>query len=119
MSDIYNKEMEKLERQQKELRDNYNTLDAPYNLDDYEAILKADLDFTPKKGQTWKSYAEQIAIYVKINAKKSIKIHITNPKRPWYTHRSGNCFMCEDMNLIKVFHDTINLMAKTSPDNRF
>ncbi len=112
--------LERQERQQKFLRDQYNSLDNPYNEDDYKRILHADLEFSPKPHQTWESYAAAIIIYAKMNAKKNIQTHINGPKGAWYTHRNpAGCFACEDSNLISVLVQTINLMAQTYPKTTF
>ncbi len=117
---FYEKEIRKIDLQRKGLRDQYNSLDNPYQEEDYEKIIKADLEFTPKSGQSWNSYCENIIIYSSMNAKKNIKTHINGPKGAWYTHRNPQgCFCCEDTNLIAVLVSTIRLMAKQYPEQKF
>ncbi len=117
---FYEKEIRKIELQRKQLRDQYNTLDNPYQSDDYEKVLHADLEFTPKGGETWSSYCSTVLIYAKMNAKKNIQTHINGPKGAWYTHRNPQgCFACEDTNLISVLCSVLSLMSKQYPNNTF
>ncbi len=123
----YDKEMEKLEKQQRELRlhqeqgewDRYNTVDVQVDRDNFETFLNSSLEFAPKKGAKWSDYTKEVQVYAKINAKKNIKTHI-ECKRQWYTHRSPlGCFMCEDTNLISILVHTIEIMSAQFPDQKF
>ncbi len=123
----YDKEMAKLEKQQKQLReaqeqgewDRYNTVDTQVDRNNFENFLNSDIEFSPNKGITWSSYVEVAKEHAKRNAKISIKTHI-ECKRQWYTHRSPlGCFICADMNFISVLVHTIEIMASQYPDNRF
>ena len=99
-NDYYDDEINKIDRQRKGLRDQYNTLEKPYDENDIEAVVKCSLAFTPSKGQTLSSYLEALKIYYKICCEKNIKTHINGTKGAWYTHRNPmGCFACEDMNL--------------------
>ncbi len=116
----YEDEIEKLSRQRNGLRDQYNTLDNPYDEHDIEKIIRADLEYAPKSKQTWKSYCENLRIYYKLACKKNIQTHVNGPKGAWYTHRNpSGCFACEDMNLLSVMLQTIELMASKHPDTTF
>ncbi len=111
-NDYYNRTMEKLERQQRGLRDQYNTLDNKFEEEDYTRVLKTDLEFSPKIGENILSYAKKLIIYAEHNAKKNIQTHINGPKGAWYTHRNpAGCFACEDTNLIAIMIDVIMIMA--------
>ncbi len=112
--------MEQLERQQKGLRDQYNTEENKYQEEDYTRVLKTDLDFAPKSGESISSYAKKCIIYAKMNAKKNIQTHINGPKGAWYTHRNpAGCYSCEDTNLIAILVDVLNLIALIHPEDTF
>ncbi len=116
----YEDEIEKISRQRKGLRDQYNTLDNPYDTNDIEKIIHADLEYAPKPKQTWLSYCENLRIYYKLQCKKNIQTHVNGPKGAWYTHRNpSGCFACEDLNLLSVMLQTIELMASKYPDESF
>ncbi len=120
MTEFYDKEMERLERQQKGLRDQYNALDNPIEEADYKKVINADLEFAPKRGVSWIEYAKEIEIYVKMQAKKNIQTHINGPKGAWYTHRNpAGCFACESMNLENVMKNVLRCMAEAHPDDKF
>ncbi len=127
MTEGYDKELEKLELQQNQLRDQqekgqwdrYNSVDEKVDQDDFRNMINSSLDYVPKQGQTWKEYASNAKIYSQINAKINIKTHI-EAKRQWYTHRSPlGCFMCNDTTLISVLVKTLTQMASVYPQNRF
>ncbi len=127
MTEYFDKEMAKLEKQQKSLReqqekgqwDRYNTIDQQVDQNDYNHLLNSDLEYAPKRGQSWKEYAVIAQLYARQNAKISIKTHV-ECKRQWYTHRSPlGCFMCSDINLISVLQRTIALMAEQYPSQQF
>ncbi len=93
--------MRKLELQQKGLHDNYNTMEKPLDITQSEKIVNANLEYAPRKGQTWLSYITELSIHIGYSEQKNTRSHINTPKGPWYTHRSPmGCFMCEDMALI-------------------
>jgi len=108
----YNKTMEQLERQQKGLHDQYNSLENKFEPEDYTKVLKADLEFAPKYGENILDYAKKLPIYRDTNAKKNIQTHINGPKGAWYTHRNpAGCFACEDTNLINILVDVIMILS--------
>ncbi len=113
------KELEKLELQQKNLRDNYNTLDPAINLNDAERVLNSNLRYAPQKHHTWETYAMELKTHVHYANEKNRKAHIEG-KRPWYTHRSPlGCFMCEDIAIMNVMLQVIQSMAKQYPKQPF
>lgn len=124
-SEFYDREMEKLEKEQaklrnQQIRDQYNALNNDYSPDDYEKILHADLNFTPKKGESYISYATKAEVYRDTNAKRNIQTHINGPKGAWYTHRNpAGCFACEDTNLIHILVQTLMLIAQRHPEDTF
>ncbi len=116
----YEEQLAKVKRMKLKLRDQYNSEDNPYDENDYTKILRADLEFTPKVGQTFLSYSENVQIYANANSKKNIQTHINGPKGAWYTHRNpAGCFACEDTNLISVLVQVIQYMASIHPIDTF
>ncbi len=114
------KEMRRLDLIQKQMNDQYNTLEKPLDPNDIKHIINADLEFAPKTGQTLKSYYEQLKVYVKFCSDKNIKTHVNGPKGAWYTHRNPmGCFACEDLNLMKTMEAVIALLASKYPDYIF
>ncbi len=102
------------------LRDQYNSLDNKIQKEDYEQVLRADLEYTPKEGETIQSYAARAKIYQQFNAKKNIQAHIAGPKGAWWTHRNpSGCFCCEDMNLLSVLSKTLSLIGHKYPGLTF
>ncbi len=115
----YEDEIRKIEIQRKNIRDQYNTLDNPYDLHDIEKVTNCDLEFAPNQGETLLSYYERAKIYVKLQEKKNIQTHINGPKGAWYTHRNpAGCFACEDLNLLNILLRTIQLIAEKYPDSK-
>lgn len=110
----------KYERQMNGITDQYNSLDNKIEEEDFERILKADLEFAPKKGESFESYHSRAKIYAQYNAKTNIKTHILGPKGAWFTHRNpSGCFACSDTNLIAVLLQTIKLMVLQHPKDTF
>ncbi len=123
MKTIAEKRLERLieaniQRQLENQHDQYNSLENNIQEEDVRKILKADLEYTPKEGETWLSYYTRAKIYADFNAKKNIKAHISGPKGAWWTHRNpSGCFCCEDMNLISVLIQTLQLQSKAHPED--
>ncbi len=122
------KELEKLERQQREFRklkeqddiDRYNQPDSKYEIQDFKSVTESDIEFAPVKGTVWSDYYTQIKIYAKINAKKNIDTHVNNPYKVWHSHKLPlGCFMCSDTDLISVLVRVIGLMSSQYPDTKF
>ncbi len=115
-------ELRKIELQRQSLKDQYNTMDPPVQMDRVEKIFHSSLPYKPKKGQTWKSYADELQTHVNYAVKKNYKVHIeNNGNKAWWTHRqpSQECFMCEDKNFYQALHTIIQIMADQHPDNIF
>ncbi len=116
----YEDELKKISNQRAGLRDQYNTLDNPYDENDIEKIIHADLEYAPKPKQTYKSYCENLRIYYKLHCKTNIQTHINGPKGAWYTHRNpSGCFACDAMNLLSVMLQTLELITSKYPDESF
>ncbi len=119
MSEEYLKQMRELERQEQGLKSQY-TEEEKLDTNDYRTVVNANIDFAPRKQETWAQYSDRVSIYAKINATKNYKTHIDGPRKAWYTHRNPmGCFMCEDTNLIAILRRVIGLMAIQYPENRF
>ncbi len=125
--DDYQTNMERLEKQQREMRealdqaklDQYNSTQSPYNVTDYKNITEAQIEYAPQKGQTWLEYYLEIKVHAKNNAKKNIKVHVNGKSGAWHTHSTGDCFMCEDSNLISVLVRVIGHIANKNPQKSF
>jgi len=128
LTEYFDKELAKLERQQRELRkraeqgllDRYNQPESQFEIRDYKDLVNSRIEFAPKEGQTWETYVSEVRVYAKANAKKNWMTHVDNSKKTWYTHTLPlGCFMCEDTNLISVLVRVIALMASKHPSQRF
>ncbi len=115
MSEWYLKELRKMERQRADLNDKYSTLEKITNVNDMEHLINSSLKYAPRHGQTWQSYATELATHIKYADEKNTKTHVEG-KTQWYTHRSPlGCFMCEDMAMRHVMHRVIIDMANKYP----
>ncbi len=116
----FNKEMEALERQQRNLRDQYNTLEKNRDLDDYKRIINASdtADYALKKGQQLKSWTDRLDVHVEKANALNWKIHVIigSHGKPFYSHKNPNgCFMCDDANLIKYLLSVLQHIANKYP----
>ncbi len=115
-----NEMLERLEQQQKQLRDQYNSLENEFHEEDFNKIIKADVDYSPREGESLISYVSRLLVFVQFADKKNIKTHINGPKGAWYTHRNPQgCYSCEDVNLRHVMLSVIGYYAKKYPDATF
>ncbi len=115
------KELRRIELIRKQIpEDQYNTLDKPIDKADVMSQTARPHKFSPQDGQTWSSYVDQLAIYVKFAEEKNISTHINGPRRAWYTHRSSSsCFMCEDIDLHHVMLSVLRSMSESHPNSIF
>ncbi len=113
----YEDEIRKLELQSKNLKDNYNTLDANADLGNTAGYIPTpSLPYAPTKDETLESYFAKLKIYRKINHDINTKCHITTPKGPWYSHRAPQgCFMCEDQKMINIMLEVIRILSLRYP----
>ncbi len=118
--EIDNDYLERQERQQKYLRDQYNELknqERQYaDLDDFTIqILQSTEDYAIKKSQTLEQYIPTLEAYVTLYSTTSMKKHVTCPKGAWYSHRSPEgCFICKMQNLNYYL---LNLLKTISKNN--
>ncbi len=114
----FQKELEKIERQQRNLHDQYNSEENQRDLGLYAKDTFTNHDYSPHPNQTLASYLIELGIYVKTAQKKAEKMHITCKGGAWYTHRSPlGCFMCEDTQLIYHLYGFIQYLAAKLPSN--
>jgi len=123
----YDHEMEKLEKQQAELRkqqegntrDRINTISQPVNRNDYMRIVNADIQLSPKSGEKLKDYIKKIKIFQDISYVKNWETHVDNGRKTWYTHKRPSCFMCEDQQFISVIIQSLQVINKQNPNIHF
>lgn len=119
---FFQKEMERIERQQKNLHDQYNQENREFNLDEYVRRLRQGsmLKFGLASGEKISNYYERLRIHVDNAAEKNTKTHVWNNGRGcWFTHTDKfgvGCFMCEDLNLIHYLTSIVGYFAKKYPD---
>ncbi len=119
MSEEYLRQLRELERQEQDLKSQY-TNEEKLDPNDYKQIVNARLNYAPKTGQTWQSYADTLGIYTKLASEKNRLTHIDGPRKAWWTHRNPmGCFCCEDTNLISCLYSVIQLMASQYPENKY
>ncbi len=118
---LYNREMEKLERQQKGLRDNYNTEELNQNINDYMRVLNAEGSnvYAIRKQETFANWIIRMETFVDLAHTKNWKIHVIIGVRghPWHTHSSPNgCFMCDDSTMIRYLYSILGQISIKYPD---
>ncbi len=116
--------MEKLEKQQRELRerqdaqdnDRYNTLDDRVSKHDYMRIVNAKIKIAPNSAEKLKDYITKLKIHQDIAHEKNWSTHVDNPYKTWHTHRNPlGCFMCEDTAFIAVLIQVLEVINKNYP----
>ncbi len=115
--------MEKLEKQQAELRkqqednsrDRINTITNPQSKHDYMRIVNADIQIAPQTGQSLKQYIEKTKILRDINYITNWETHVDNGRKTWYTHKRPNCFMCSDQIFITTLMQVLQVISKQNP----
>ncbi len=124
----YDKEMAKLEKQQKELRqqqedntrDRHNTIAQQSSTHDYKRIINASLQSAPHSGETLKDYIKKLKILQEISYIKNWETHVDNGRKTWYTHTSSmNCFMCSDQQFISVLIQVLQNISHENPTLKF
>ncbi len=129
MTEYYDKELEKLEEQQRLLRerqtakdrDRYSVLDEQRsNKNEYMRIVNAKINLAPSTGETLNDYIKKIIIYQDIAHTKNWNTHVDNPYKTWRTHMLPvGCFMCEDNAFIGVLIQVIQVINKHNPGIKF
>ncbi len=131
MSDYYDgieqHNLEKLEKEQAELRerdnaswrDRYSTTEKQDSEHYYKKIINAKIKIAPISGEKIYDYIKRLKIYQEIAHTKNWESHVDNGKRTWYTHRKPACFMCEDTQFITVCIQVMELLADGNPKYTF
>ncbi len=120
MTEYYDKEMEKLEKLQKDLHDRYNSEPLSVDKNDYQKIVNAKIKIAPIGGELWLQYIERVKIYAKIAFDKNWTTHVDNPYKVWHTHKNPmGCFMCEDTAFITVLIQVLECMAEKHSKDKF
>ncbi len=114
------KELRRLEMQQKALRDNYNTLDEQSQEISYNITSTDPESRKPHPKETLAEYASRLSFIVHHQATVNTKTHVTNGKKVWYTHRNPmGCFMCKDNELLAILLQTITHLSIKYPKISF
>ncbi len=120
MTEYYDKEMEKLEKLQKQLHDRYNSEEVEVDKNEYRRIINAKIKLAPIGGEKWMQYIDRIKIYQKIALDKNWNTHVDNTYKVWHTHKNPmGCFMCEDTAFIAVLIQVLECMAEHYPKDKF
>ncbi len=120
MSKEYLEELRKLELQEKQLRDRYNTEEESLDPHDFKRIVNADIKLAPQTGEKLKHYIEKLKIYQEISHKKNWDTHVDNPYKTWRTHKIPlGCFMCEDQQFIRVILQVLEVLSSRYPKDKF
>ncbi len=120
MTEYYDKEMERLEKLQKELHDRYNSEELEVDKHAYRKIINAKVKLAPIGGEKWIQYIERIKIYQKIAFDLNWGTHVDNSYKIWHTHKlSSGCFMCNDSAFIAVLIQVLECMAENHPKDKF
>ncbi len=109
--------LERLERAQKGLRDQYNTTENVSALAYAEQkLLSCSADYAIHDQETLEQYIYKLKAHITIGFTKNTNCHIKPAKGAWYTHRDPRgCFMCEDQNLIHYMFQIISILAEKHP----
>ncbi len=114
------KELRRLEMQQKALRDNYNTLDEQSSEISYNITSTDPESRKPHPKESLSTYVARVTFIQNHQRTVNTKTHITNGKKVWYTHRNPmGCFMCKDHELIAILVATLRHIALSYPKISF
>lgn len=122
---IFENEMEKLEKQQRELHDNHNTKEREeWRGEQYVNQLRASskLLYAINPNEDFENYMIRLQTHVDMQTKKNADTHIWNNGRGcWFTHEDKfgkGCFMCEDVNLVSYMSQLLWYFAHKYPQER-
>ncbi len=131
-SDYYNvmdkRNLEKLEIEQKELReranaewrDRWSTVEGTSQKHFYKKIVNAKIKIAPTSNEKLTDYIQRLEIYQTISHDKNWETHVDNGKRTWHTHSLPlGCFMCEDQQFISVAISILHILSDAYPDYVF
>ncbi len=117
---LFSKEMERLERQQNELRDRWNTESKSQDENEYKRIININstLDYAIRKAETLSKYMVRLEDHIARANKTNWRVHVIigSKGKPWYTHKNPNgCFMCEDTNMLNYLKNLLIAIAIQHP----
>lgn len=118
----FDEEMSKLEQQQNQLRDQYNTTaNDEFNVHEYQRKLRASstLKYAWQPNEKLSRYIVRLTDHVDEHADKNIATHVKNNGRGcWFTHKEkfGACFMCADLRLYSYLFMIVQHFANKYPD---
>lgn len=117
---LYSKEMERLERQQNNLRDQWNTESKNQDENEYKRVINATstLNYALRKNETLEQFIIRLNEHVEIANKTNWRVHVIigSKGKPWYTHKNPNgCFMCNDTNMINYMLNLFKALAIMHP----
>ncbi len=123
----YYNEMDKLELEQKALRerqtaedrDRYNTKEKNISKHDYMRIIDAHHKLAPESSDTLSKYIQKIKVHQEIAHDKNWETHVDNEYRTWHTHKMPHCFMCEDTQFISVLVQVLETIDHLYPKIKF
>lgn len=120
-NDFYKSEMQRIEREQRNLSDQYNSEQKEFDANEYVRRLRAgrNLEYGISIGEKLENYYVRLQCNVDLAAKKNIQAHVHNNGRgAWFTHKDKfgvGCFMCEDMNMVHYLMSFIGYYAHKYP----
>ncbi len=111
----YQKELEKIEREQNNLRNKYYSDENQIELEKYTRIVSGNTRFN-LTGKTPSQALTELEIFARMATEKNHKTHVTNGKRPWHTHTNKmGCFMCEDLEFIYFLKSLVYVICQYLP----
>lgn len=119
---FYKDEMARLERQQKDMHDQYNEENQEFNSEEYARQLKLGsmLKYGIAANERLSNYMIRLQVHIDLAGTKNIDMHVKNNGRGcWFTHKDKfgqGCFMCEDLNLIHYLTSIIGHFAHKYPE---
>jgi len=120
MTEYYDKEMERLEKLQKELHDRHNSENVNVDKSEYQRIVNAQLHVAPLGGEKLPDYIQRIKIYQKLASDLNWNTHVDNPYKTWHTHKNPvGCFMCQDTQFIGVLIQVLQCIIEQYPEFTF
>lgn len=114
--------MEKLEKQQRIMRNQYETENAEFN--DYEYVRKLrtsrNLSYGITHNETISQWYPRMKAETDMGLKKNARTHVwNNGKGCWFTHEDKfgvGCFMCEDCNRQSYMMSVIEYFVNKYPN---
>ncbi len=115
--ELYDEKMQLLERQQKKLRDNYNTLEDELNQDYYVERLKSisSIRYAIRPEETIKDYMPRLLAYMDVSEQNDYDRH-----KGWYTHTKDprGCVSCEPHIMCRYLTLIIAYYSKKYPTSK-